>query len=55
MHPLLAAFLAVVFWGVSFVTSKAVLVTLSPTVLIFGRFALGAFFCSPFAPCANNP
>ena len=55
MHPLLAAFLAVVFWGVSFVASKAVLATLSPTVLIFTRFALGALVLLAISAARKQP
>jgi drug/metabolite transporter (DMT)-like permease len=38
MHPLFAAFLAVVFWGVSFVVSKA-LVTLAAAMVLLGESA----------------
>lgn len=37
----LAAFSAIVLWGISFVATKAVLAELSPVTLIFTRFALG--------------
>jgi drug/metabolite transporter (DMT)-like permease len=37
----LAAFTAIVLWGVSFVATKAALRELSPVTLIFTRFALG--------------
>jgi drug/metabolite transporter (DMT)-like permease len=37
----LAAFSAVVLWGISFVATKAALRELSPVTLIFTRFALG--------------
>jgi drug/metabolite transporter (DMT)-like permease len=37
----LAAFAAVVMWGVSFVATKAALREVSPVTLIFTRFALG--------------
>jgi drug/metabolite transporter (DMT)-like permease len=40
-HARLAAFAAVVLWGVSFVATKAALRELSPVTLIFTRFALG--------------
>ena len=36
MHPLFAAFLAVVFWGVSFVASKA-LVTFAAAMVLLGE------------------
>jgi drug/metabolite transporter (DMT)-like permease len=39
--PRLAAFAAVVLWGISFVATKAALRELSPVTLIFTRFALG--------------
>lgn len=41
MPPLLGALLAIVFWGVSFVATKAVLREISPFTLIFCRTALG--------------
>jgi len=41
MPPRIAAFLAVVFWGISFVATKAALREISPVTLIFTRFALG--------------
>lgn len=37
----LAALTAVVFWGISFVATKAALRELSPITLIFARFAIG--------------
>ncbi len=37
----LAAVCAVVFWGISFVATKAALLEISPITLIFTRFALG--------------
>ncbi|HVR38921.1 MAG TPA: DMT family transporter, partial [Thermoanaerobaculia bacterium] len=40
--PRFLAFLAVIFWGISFVASKAALHEVSPTTLIFLRFAIGA-------------
>lgn len=40
--PRLLAGVAVVFWGVSFVATKAVLREISPSTLIFIRFAIGA-------------
>ncbi len=39
--PRLAALIAVIFWGISFVATKAALRELSPVTLIFTRFALG--------------
>jgi drug/metabolite transporter (DMT)-like permease len=41
MNPRLAAFIAVVFWGISFVATKAALRDVSPVTLIFTRFAIG--------------
>ncbi len=40
----LAAFSAVVLWGVSFVATKAAVQEVSPVTLIFSRFALGVVF-----------
>jgi drug/metabolite transporter (DMT)-like permease len=40
--PRFAAFIAVVFWGISFVATKAALREVSPVTLIFCRFAIGA-------------
>jgi len=40
--PRFAAFVAIVFWGVSFVATKAVLREVSPVTIIFSRFAIGA-------------
>jgi drug/metabolite transporter (DMT)-like permease len=41
MPPRLGALLAVVFWGVSFVATKAVVSEITPTTLIFTRAGLG--------------
>jgi drug/metabolite transporter (DMT)-like permease len=40
--PRVAACIAVLFWGVSFVATKAVLREISPVTLIFTRFLIGA-------------
>lgn len=40
--PRFFAFLAVVFWGISFVATKAALREISPVTLIFSRFFIGA-------------
>jgi drug/metabolite transporter (DMT)-like permease len=40
--PRLAAFIAVVFWGISFVATKGALREVSPVTLIFIRFSVGA-------------
>jgi drug/metabolite transporter (DMT)-like permease len=41
MPPRLGAFLAIVFWGVSFVATKAVVREISPLALVFARAGLG--------------
>jgi len=41
MPPRLGALLAILFWGVSFVATKAVVREISPTTLIFSRAGLG--------------
>jgi drug/metabolite transporter (DMT)-like permease len=41
LAPQLGALLAVIFWGISFVATKAALRELSPVTLIFARFAMG--------------
>lgn len=40
--PRLLASLAVIFWGISFVATKAALAEVSPVTVIFTRFAIGA-------------
>ena len=40
--PRLLAFLAVIFWGISFVATKAALGEVSPITLVTTRFAIGA-------------
>jgi drug/metabolite transporter (DMT)-like permease len=42
MPPRLAALIAVTFWGISFVATKAALAQVSPITLVFARFAIGA-------------
>jgi drug/metabolite transporter (DMT)-like permease len=42
MPPRLGVLLAVVFWGISFVATKAALHEVSPVTLVFTRFVLGA-------------
>jgi drug/metabolite transporter (DMT)-like permease len=42
MPPLLGALLAVIFWGVSFVATKAAVAELPPVSLVFARAGLGA-------------
>jgi len=41
MPPLVGAFLAVVFWGVSFVATKAVVREISPIAIVFARSVIG--------------
>src|SRR5687767_12089638 len=42
LSPRFAACIAVVFWGISFVATKAALREVSPVTLIFARFAIAA-------------
>ena len=42
LSPRAAAALAIVFWGISFVATKAALQEVAPVTLIFLRFAIGA-------------
>lgn len=42
LNPRAAALIAVVFWGISFVATKAALSEISPVTLIFSRFAIAA-------------
>jgi len=42
LPPRVGALLAVIFWGISFVATKAALRDVSPVTLIFLRFAIGA-------------
>ena len=44
MNPRLGALLAVIFWGISFVATKATLREVSPVTLIFIRFVIGTLF-----------
>ncbi len=37
-------FLAVAFWGISFVNTKALLVELTPSTILISRFAIGSLF-----------
>ncbi|MHB0970447.1 MAG: DMT family transporter [Thermoanaerobaculia bacterium] len=58
MRPRVGAFLAIIFWGISFVATKAALAEVSPITVIFTRFAIGvvvlylilAFRRAPLAP-----
>ncbi|GAF14721.1 hypothetical protein JCM19045_4050 [Bacillus sp. JCM 19045] len=38
------ALLAVAFWGLSFVSTKALLTSLDPGTILVARFAIGALF-----------
>ncbi|AIC96436.1 DMT family transporter [Shouchella lehensis] len=40
----LFAFLAVAFWGISFVNTKALLAELTPSTILVSRFAIGSLF-----------
>ena len=42
LSPRVAASLAIIFWGISFVATKAALQEVSPVTLIFTRFAIAA-------------
>ena len=42
--PRFFAFIAIIFWGISFVATKAALTEVSPVALIFIRFTIGAAF-----------
>lgn len=44
MPPRLGAFLAIVFWGISFVATKAAVGQISPVALIFARAGLASLF-----------
>jgi drug/metabolite transporter (DMT)-like permease len=44
MPPRLGAFVAIVFWGVSFVATKAVVAQISPVALIFARAGIATAF-----------
>jgi len=46
MPPRLGVLLAIVFWGISFVATKAVVAEISPVALIFARAGLATLFLS---------
>src|SRR5260370_3426815 len=46
LPPRLGALIAVIFWGMSFVATKAALREVSPVALIFVRFAIGVVLLS---------
>jgi drug/metabolite transporter (DMT)-like permease len=55
MPPLVGAILAVVFWGVSFVATKAVLSELSPIAIVFARSAIGAVLLAGILRARGEP
>lgn len=55
MPPRLGALLAVVFWGISFVATKAAVAEISPTALIFGRTAIGTVLLCAILTLRGRP
>jgi drug/metabolite transporter (DMT)-like permease len=55
MPPRLGALLAVVFWGVSFVATKAVVREISPVTLIFTRAGLGTLLLAGILALRRKP
>jgi drug/metabolite transporter (DMT)-like permease len=55
MPPRLGAALAVVFWGVSFVATKAVVREISPATLIFSRAGLGTLLLLSLLALRRQP
>ena len=55
MPPRLGALLAIVFWGVSFVATKAVVAEISPTTLIFSRAGLGCLLLGAILAYRKQP
>jgi len=55
MPPRVGAFLAVVFWGVSFVATKAVVREISPLALIFARASLATVFLTATLAWRGQP
>jgi drug/metabolite transporter (DMT)-like permease len=55
MPPRLGALLAVVFWGISFVATKAVLGEFSPATLIFSRAGLGSLLLCAILALRGGP
>jgi drug/metabolite transporter (DMT)-like permease len=55
MPPRLGAALAVVFWGVSFVATKAVVREISPAALIFSRAGLGTLLLLSLLALRRQP
>ena len=55
MPPRLGVLLAVVFWGVSFVATRAVVAQISPITLIFARAALGSLLLVAILTVRGRP
>lgn len=55
MPPRLGALLAIVFWGISFVATKAVVAEISPTTLIFSRAGLGWLLLGAILAARKQP
>jgi drug/metabolite transporter (DMT)-like permease len=55
MAPRLGALLAIVFWGVSFVATKAVVAEISPATLIFCRAGLGTLLLLSIVALRRQP
>jgi len=53
--PLVGAFLAVVFWGVSFVATKAVVREISPIAIVFARSVIGAVLLAGILRARGEP
>jgi drug/metabolite transporter (DMT)-like permease len=55
LPPRLGALLAIVFWGVSFVATRAVVAQISPITLIFSRAALGSLLLVGMLTARGRP
>jgi drug/metabolite transporter (DMT)-like permease len=55
MPPRLGAFFAIVFWGVSFVATKAVVAQISPVALIFARAGIATVFLTAVLALRGAP
>ena len=55
MPPRLGVLLAVLFWGVSFVATRAVVARISPIALIFTRAALGSLLLIGILTARRRP
>jgi drug/metabolite transporter (DMT)-like permease len=55
MPPRLAAFIAVVLWGLSFVATRIVLRELAPVPLVFARFGLGTALLAGVLAARGRP